>query len=67
MMNKNEVTNHYGIMKHIKGDFYDNDCLVLGPDYRPLKYIYRASADYMCSELNRAHSGRQSYYVVRCD
>lgn len=58
---------HYGIKKHTKGDAYEYDCLVLDVNYLPLKYIYRASADYMCDQLNKAHSGRVKFYVVRYD
>lgn len=66
-MYKKDARYHYGIKKHIKGDGYDRDCWVLNESYRPLKYIYRASADYMCSELNKAHSGRVKFYVARYD
>ena len=66
-MYKKDALYHYGIKKHIKGDGYDHDCWVLSESYRPLKYIYRASADYMCGELNRAHSGRVKFYVARYD
>lgn len=58
---------HYGIKKHIKGDGYNNDCRVLDANYKPLKYIYKASANYMCEQLNKAHSGRVKFYVVRYD
>ena len=50
-----------------KGDGYDYDCWVLDDKYMPLRYIYRASANFMCSELNKAHRGRVKFYVVRCD
>ena len=66
-MLKKDARYHYGIKKHIKGDGYDHDCWVLDEKYFPLKYIYRASADYMCSELNRVHSGRVKFYVARYD
>lgn len=58
---------HYGIKKHIPGDGYDHDCWVLGDNYLPLKYIYRASANFMCEELNKAHRDRLKFYVARCD
>lgn len=58
---------HYGIKKHTKGDGYMDDCWVLDANYRPLKYIYKASADYMCEQLNKAHSGRVEFYVERYD
>ena len=66
-MLKSEARFHYGIMKHIKGQFHADDCLVLGENYLPLSYIYKASADYMCDQLNKAHSGRCSFKVVRLD
>ena len=58
---------HYGIKKHIKDDAYDHDCWMLDTNYRPLKYIYRSSADYICNQLNQAHSGRLKFYVARYD
>lgn len=58
---------HYGIKKHIKGDGYAYDGWVLDKYYKPLKYIYRASANYMCDQLNKAHSGRVKFYVARYD
>lgn len=66
-MFKKDARYHYGIKKHIKGTFHDDDCWVLGKNYLPLKYIYRGSADFMCEELNKAHSGRVKFYVARCD
>ena len=66
-MYKKDARYHYGIKKHTKGDGYDYDCWVLGSDYLPLKYIYRASADFICSELTKAHSGRIKFYVARYD
>ena len=66
-MLKKDARYHYGIKRHTKGDGYDYDSWVLDEKYKPLKYIYRASADFMCSELNKAHRGRVKFYVVRCD
>ena len=66
-MYKKDARYHYGIKKHIKGDGYQYDCWVLGSDYLPLKYIYRASASFMCNELNNAHRGRIKFYVARYD
>lgn len=59
---------HYGIKKCIEGDgCYAHDGWVLDENYRPLKYIYRASANYICDQLNKAHSGRVKFYVARFD
>ena len=66
-MLKKDARYHYGIKKLIKGRGYDTDCWVLNDKYMPVKYIYRASASFMCEELNKAHSGRLKFYVVRCD
>lgn len=66
-MLKKDARYHYGIKKHIKGRGYDTDCWVLDEKYMPVKYIYRASANFMCEELNKAHSGRLKFYVARYD
>lgn len=66
-MLKKNARYHYGIKKHIKGDAYNNDCYVLDENYKILKYVYRASANFMCEQLNEAHSGRCKFYVVRYD
>lgn len=66
-MYKKHARYHYGIKKHIKVDGYQYDCWVLDANYKPLKYIYKASANYMCDQLNKAHSGRVKFYVVRFD
>lgn len=66
-MFKKDARYHYGIKKHIKGRGYDTDCWVLNDKYMPVKYIYRASANFMCEELNKAHSGRLKFYVARYD
>ena len=64
-MHKKDARYYYGIKKHIKGTWYEEDCWVLGENYLPLKYVYRASANFMCEELNKAHRGRVKFYVVR--
>lgn len=64
-MYKNDMPPRYGIKKHIKGSFYDEDCLVIDEHYHVLSYIYKESANYMCEQLNKAHSGRIKFYVVR--
>lgn len=64
-MLKQNAKYHYGIKKHTKGDGYMYDCWVLDANHIPLKYIYRASANYMCDQLNKAHSGRVKFYVAR--
>ena len=66
-MLKKDARYHYGIKKHIKGAWHEEDCWELGDNYLPLKYIYRASADFICEELNKAHRGRVKFYVARCD
>lgn len=57
----------FGILRHNKGDSYDNDYLVIDKYYKPLRYVYRASAEYMAGELTKAHSGRCKFTVVRLD
>ena len=66
-MYKKDAIYHYGIKKHTYGDSYENDCWVLDSDYRPLNYIYKASAIYMRDQLNKIHYGRAKFYVVRYD
>lgn len=58
---------HYGIKKHIKGDSYEYDCWVLDANYKPLKYIYKASANYKCDQLNKHIPDGIKFYVVRYD
>ena len=57
----------YGIMIHRKGTSYEDDYLVTDENYRTLKYIYRASANYMAEQLTKAHNGRCTFTVVRLD
>lgn len=66
-MYKKDARFHYGIMCHKKGERYADDYLVTNEKYQPLKYIYRASANYMADQLTKAHSGRCKFTVVRLD
>ena len=66
-MYKKDAKHHYGIKKHTYGEIYEYDCWVLDTNYKPLKYIYKASANYMCEHLNMVHYGRAKFYVARYD
>lgn len=65
-MLKKDARIHYGIKKHTIGDGYMYDCWVLGPNCLPLTYIYKASANYMCEQLQK-NNRKCKYYVVRFD
>lgn len=66
-MLKKDARYYYGILKHNKGSAYRDDYLVTDENYRTLKYIYRASANYMAEQLTKAHNGRCTFTVVRLD
>ena len=66
-MLKKDARFHYGILCHRKGESYADDYLVTDDKYKPLKYVYRASANYMAEQLTKAHSGRCRFTVVRLD
>lgn len=58
----------WAILKHTKGTWSDEDNLVVNYKTRKtLKYKYKASADFVCSELNKAHGDRIKFTVVRLD
>ena len=65
-MYKKDARYHYGIKKHICGTAYANDFFVTDEKMKPLSYIYKDSANFICNELQKkdAHS---RYYVVRLD
>ena len=65
-MYKKDARFHYGIKKHICGDGYMYDCWVLGPNCLPLIFIYKASANYMCEQLQKNNT-KCKFYVVRYD
>ena len=54
----------YGIKKHVKGEFYDNDRLILTKDYKVVKYQYKESASFMANFLTYKDNNAK-YYVVR--
>lgn len=58
----------WAILKHTKGTWHDEDTLVVNYKTRKtMKYKYKASADFVCSELNKAHGDRIKFTVVRLD
>lgn len=65
-MLKKNTRFHYGIKKHTCGTSYNEDCWVLDDNYRPLKYVYRQSAEFISNELQKENK-HVKYYVARCD
>ena len=65
-MLKQNAKYHYGIKKHICGTAYINDFFVTGLDFKPLSYIYKESANFICEELQKKDT-RSRYYVARLD
>ena len=65
-MLKKDARYHYGIKKHICGTAYKDDFWVEGDDYRPLSFIYRQSAEFICNEFQK-NSIDSKYYVARLD
>ena len=65
-MLKRDALYHYGIKKHIWGEAHMSDCWVLGPNCLPLTFIYKASANYMCEQLQKNNT-KCKFYVVRYD
>lgn len=58
----------YTIMQHKKGYDTDEDHIAIHPKtHKPLIFNYKASADFYCSELQKAHKDRIRFWVVRCD
>ena len=52
-MFKKDAKYHYGIKKHICGTAYANDFFVVNENMKTLSFIYKASANYMCSVLQQ--------------
>lgn len=65
-MYKKDVRYHYGIKKHICGTAYINDFFVTDVNFKPLSYIYKESANFICEELQKKDI-RSRYYVARLD
>lgn len=65
-MLKKDAKYHYGIKKHTCGTSYSEDCWMLGDDYLPILFIYKASANYMCEKFQKANK-HAKYYVARYD
>lgn len=65
-MLKQNARYHYGIKKHICGTAYANDFFVVNEKYETLSFIYKASANYMCSVLQQ-NDVNSKYYVARLD
>ena len=57
----------FGIRKHIKGTYHNEDWLIWDPKtYHTIKYRYRESAEFMAAQLNKQDTGC-TYTVVRLD
>ena len=65
-MLKQNARYHYGIKKHICGTAYENDFFVVNENGKILSFIYKASANYMCSVLQQ-NDVNSKYYVARLD
>lgn len=65
-MLKKDARFHYGIKKHVCGTAYRDDYWVTGDDYRPLTFIYKQSADFICNEYQKKDK-HSKYYVARLD
>lgn len=58
----------YGIMQHKKGYDTDEDHLVINrKTCLPYKYLYEASARFMCEQLQTVHRDRYRFWVVKLD
>lgn len=58
----------YGIMQHRKGYDSDEDHIARHPKtHKQLIFNYKASADFYCRELQKAHRDRIKYWVVIID
>lgn len=56
----------YGIKKHIKGTKFEDDCLMLDKDYRPLS-VSRETAEMLLRQFNLQYSDRYSFKIVRLE
>ncbi len=56
----------YGIVKHTKGDKYENDCLMLDKDYRVLS-LSHDSAEMMIRQFHYSYGDRYSFRIRRLD
>ena len=57
----------FGIKKHIKGTFHNEDWLIWdNRTFKTIKYKYRESAEFMAEKLNSLDDGCK-YTVVRLD
>lgn len=56
----------YGIVKHIKGDSYENDCLMLDNDYRVLSLTH-ATAEMMIRQFHYSYGDEYSFRIRRLD
>lgn len=58
----------YGIMQHRKGYDSDEDHIARHPKtHKQLIFNYKASADFYCRELQKAHRDRIKYWVIIID
>ena len=56
----------YGIVKHHKGDKYENDCLMLDKNYRPLD-LARETAEMMIRQFEFSYSDEWAFRIKRLD
>jgi len=56
----------YGIKKHIKGDKYSNDCLMLDKNYRVLS-VSKETAEMLIRQFHFRYGDEYSFTIVRLD
>ena len=56
----------YGIMKHIKGDKYSNDCLMLDKNYRVIS-VSKETAEMLVRQFHFRYGDEYSFRIVRLD
>lgn len=56
----------YGIKKHIKGDKYENDCLMLDKNYRVLS-VSKETAEMLIRQFHFRYGDEYSFTIVRLD
>lgn len=56
----------YGIKKHIKGDKYSNDCLMLDDNYR-VRAVTKDTAEMLVKYFEKHYGDAYSFRIVRLD
>ena len=56
----------YGIKKHIKGDKYSNDCLMLDNNYK-VRAVTKDTAEMLVKYFEKRYGDAYSFRIVRLD